>query len=52
MTRTLEELARMMENLAARKFYGEIVVKFEAGNIVVVFQTESIKLGQRTEHGD
>ncbi len=40
----MEELITLIRNLITRKFYGELVLKFEAGVIVQCKKTESIKL--------
>ena len=42
--RTMERLIELIKDLIARKFYGELVLKFEAGVIVQCKKTESIKL--------
>ena len=41
---TMEELIALIKDLIGRKFYGELVLKFEAGVIVQCKKTESIKL--------
>ena len=40
----LSKLITLFETLIKNKFYGEILVKMENGNIVIVKKTESIKL--------
>ena len=40
----MEELITLIKDLITRKFYGELVLKFEAGVIVQCKKTESIKL--------
>lgn len=40
----LDKLVQMLRDLIDSKFYGSIEIKMEAGNIVVVKKTESIKL--------
>jgi hypothetical protein len=40
----MEELIALISNLKTSKFYGELLIKFEAGNIVMCKKTESIKL--------
>jgi len=39
-----QKLWSLIEKLFRDKFYGEILVKFEAGNITIIKKTESIKL--------
>jgi len=41
---TMEELIALIKDLIGRKFYGELVLKFEAGVNVQCKKTESIKL--------
>ncbi len=41
---TMERLVELIKDLITRKFYGELVLKFEAGVIVQCKKTESIKL--------
>ncbi len=38
------KIVELIKDLIARKFYGELVLKFEAGAIVQCKKTESIKL--------
>ena len=38
------ELNEMLQDLVDEQFYGELLIKFENGRIVVVKKTESIKL--------
>ena len=40
----LEKLVKLLKDLMDRKFYGAVEIKFEAGNIVIIRKTESIKL--------
>lgn len=40
-----QRLVELIESLIESSFYGEIVVKFEAGKVVIVRKTENIKLG-------
>ena len=37
-------LISIIKELLTRKFYGELVIKIEAGNIIIVRKTENIKL--------
>ena len=39
-----EALLTLVRDMMGRKFYGEVLVKFESGKIVVVKATESLKL--------
>ena len=39
-----EALLTLVRDMMGRKFYGELAVKFEAGRIVIVRATESLKL--------
>jgi hypothetical protein len=41
---TMGKIVELIKDLIARKFYGELVLKFEAGVIVQCKKTESIKL--------
>jgi hypothetical protein len=44
----MEKLIALIKDLVAHKFYGELVIKFEAGIIVQCKKTESIKImGER-----
>lgn len=45
---TMGKIIELIKDLITRKFYGELVLKFEAGVIVQCKKTESIKL-ERTE---
>lgn len=40
----MDRLFSIIRDLVTKKFYGEIVVKFEAGTIVLVRKTENIKV--------
>ncbi len=40
----LNKLVDLIKELIDKKFYGSIEIKMEAGNIVLVKKTESIKL--------
>ena len=40
----LEKLFSLIRELINNKFYGELVIKFEAGKITVCKKTESIKI--------
>lgn len=40
----LSKLMTLFKALMESKFYGEVLVKLEAGNVVIVKKTESIKL--------
>ena len=40
----LQSLIIFLTTLVANRFYGETVIKWEAGNIVLVRNTETIKL--------
>ena len=37
----METLIKLLGSLAAKQFYGELVVKFEAGQIVCVKETKT-----------
>ena len=39
-----EKYFTLIEQLVKDKFYGEVLTKFESGNIVIIKKTESIKL--------
>jgi len=39
----MEKLALMIKELTENKFYGEILIKFEAGKIIICKKTECIK---------
>jgi hypothetical protein len=41
---TLQQLTKILEDLTINKFYGSVEVKLEAGKIVIIKKTESIKL--------
>jgi hypothetical protein len=40
----MDKLFKLIKELIDKKFYGSLLVKFEAGNIVIVKKEESIKL--------
>lgn len=40
----LEKLVKLLKDLMDKKFYGSVEIKFEAGNVVIIRKTESIKL--------
>ena len=40
----MEKLFEIVKELTEKKFYGSLLVKFEAGKIVIVKKEESIKL--------
>ncbi len=40
----MDTLIEMLKELMESKFYGSLELKWEAGNIVIVKKTESIKL--------
>lgn len=40
----LTAFIEFIRNLIEKKFYGEVVVKFEHGKIVIIKKTESVKL--------
>lgn len=42
--RTVEELVHILKELNGKKFYGELLIKYEAGHIVYIKKTECIKL--------
>jgi len=39
----MEKLIAIIKDLINKAFYGELVVKFEAGKVVLVRKTENIK---------
>jgi hypothetical protein len=41
----MNELIIMLRQLEATKFYGAVEIKFEAGHVIVIRKTESIKPG-------
>jgi hypothetical protein len=41
---TIENLIRMIRELMENRFYGELVIKFEAGKITICRKTENIKI--------
>jgi hypothetical protein len=40
----MEELFTLIKELISKKFYGELLIRFEAGKIMLLRKTESIKL--------
>jgi hypothetical protein len=40
----MDKLIAIIRELIANKFYGELLIKIEAGNIVIVRKTENIKM--------
>ncbi len=38
-----DKLIKMIQELIESKFYGELLIKIEAGNVVILKKTESIK---------
>ena len=40
----LDKLIKLFKELMDKKFYGSVEVKLEAGNVVIIKKTESIKL--------
>jgi len=42
----VDELFNLIKDLVKRRFYGALEIKFEAGRIVIVKKTESIKLSK------
>ena len=38
-----DRLFKMIKELIESKFYGELLIKLEAGNVVILKKTESIK---------
>jgi hypothetical protein len=40
----METLITIIKDLIEKRFYGELVIKMEAGKIVIVKKTESIKV--------
>lgn len=41
---SVDDLHEMVLGLEKEKFFGELLIKFESGNIVLCRKTESIKL--------
>jgi hypothetical protein len=41
----MEKLIQLIKELVREKFYGELVIKFECGQIVLCRKNESIKIG-------
>jgi hypothetical protein len=40
----VNELIALLKKLVDLKFYGEVLIKFEAGHIALVVKTEKIKM--------
>ena len=40
----MHQLIEIMEEFKVNKLYGELVIKFEAGKIVIIRKTESVKV--------
>lgn len=40
----IEDLLKLIKDLVKAGFYGELLIKFENGHIVICKKTESIKL--------
>lgn len=40
----LDKLVKLLSELMDHNFYGAVEIKFEAGNVVIIRKTESIKL--------
>jgi hypothetical protein len=40
----IERLFKLIRELIENRFYGELVIKFEAGKITICKKTESIKI--------
>jgi len=40
----MEEVIELIKSLIQRKFYGELLIKFEAGKIIICKKVESIKV--------
>jgi hypothetical protein len=40
----MTELIKLLKQLIDRRFFGELLIKFEAGKIVLVKKTENIKV--------
>jgi len=40
----LHQLMEIIEGFTVNKIYGELVIKFEAGKIVIIRKTESVKV--------
>ena len=40
----LESLIRLISDLIETRFYGELVIKFEAGKITICRKTENIRI--------
>jgi len=39
----MERLLSILKSLVARAFYGQVVVKFEAGKVTIIEVTEKVK---------
>ena len=40
----MHQLIEIMEEFKVNKLYGELVIKFEAGKVVVIKKTETMKI--------
>jgi len=40
----MTELIKLLKQLADLRFFGELLIKFEAGKVVIVKKTENIKM--------
>lgn len=40
----MDALIKLLKELVEKKFFGEVVIKFESGRIVIIKKTESIKI--------
>ena len=40
----MHQLIEIMEEFKVNKLYGELVIKFEAGKIVIIRKTENVKV--------
>jgi hypothetical protein len=40
----LDKVVALLNNLVTKKFYGELLIKFESGHIVIYKLTETIKV--------
>lgn len=43
----MTETIKILTELEASSFYGDVVLKFENGKIVIILKTEKIKPGQK-----
>ncbi len=47
----IKEAIRLLEELAGERFFGALELKFEAGHIVVMRKTETLKPNYRDNRG-